>query len=168
MQPDGVLLRAVLQTLRDAALAWPDPARWELRSIYVMATAGPDGHDDVTMSHVDWKYGKGVPTRCSFLLIGECIYLMNEKGIASCLEAKTGRGIWQERLKGEFTPSPIFADGRIYGFTVEGQCYVLEPGKTPKVLAINKLDDGCMASPAAVGKALYVRTKTHLYRIEQQ
>ena len=39
------MLRAVLQTLRATAITWPDPSRWELRSIYVMATAGPDGHE---------------------------------------------------------------------------------------------------------------------------
>src|SRR5262249_9638916 len=62
----------------------------------------PDGHGDVTRSHVAWHYGKAVPTRCSFLLIGDLLYLINEAGIASCLEATAGRGVWQERLKGDF------------------------------------------------------------------
>ena len=62
--------------------------------------------------------------------------------------------------------SPIFADGRVYVCSEDGPVYVLDPGETLKVLAANKLDEGCMASPAAVGKSLLVRTKTHLYCFE--
>ena len=71
-------------------------------------------------------------------------------------------------LGGQFWASPIYADGRLYFANDEGDTFVLEPGRACKVLATNKLDDGCMASPAAVGKSLFLRTKTHLYCLEQQ
>ena len=67
-----------------------------------------------------------------------------------------------------FTASPVYADGHLYFCDQEGgRCHVLAVGREPKVVATNKLDDGCMATPAIAGKELYVRTKTHLYRIEE-
>ena len=79
-----------------------------------------------------------------------------------------GTEVWRERLGGQFWASPVYADGRLYFFDNEGDAVVAEPGRRWKKLAVNKLDDGCMASPAVAGKALFVRTKTHLYRIEKK
>jgi outer membrane protein assembly factor BamB len=76
--------------------------------------------------------------------------------------------VWQERLAGDFVASPVAAEGRIYFFNRDGAAFVLEAGRQTKVLARNQLDSGCMATPAIAGKALYVRTLTHLYRIEQR
>jgi outer membrane protein assembly factor BamB len=126
----------------------------------------PDGQGDVTPSHVVWRQNRGVPSRSSLLLVDDLLYMMNEGGMAACLEARTGRPVWQKRLGGEFYASPVYAEGHIYCFNREGAGYVLQAGREPKVLATNRLDDGCMASPAIAGKALYVRTKTHLHRIE--
>jgi outer membrane protein assembly factor BamB len=126
----------------------------------------PDGRGDVTATHVDWKYNRAVPSRCGPLLVGDLLFLVNEQGIVSCLEAKTGQLVWQERLKGTFSASPLYADGHIYYCSQEGVTYVAEAGRTWKLLATNRLDDGFMASPAAAGRALYLRTKTHLYRVE--
>ena len=86
----------------------------------------------------------------------------------TCLEATTGREVRKRRLGGSFTASPIYAGGHLYLFDQEdGRGYVVKPGRDVEVVATNRLDAGCMASPAAAGKALYVRTKTHLYRIEE-
>ncbi|MCC6360209.1 MAG: quinonprotein alcohol dehydrogenase, partial [Phycisphaerales bacterium] len=63
--------------------------------------------------------------------------------------------------------SPLYADGRIYFFNENGHCPVVEAGRTFKVLAENKLDAGVMASAAVAGKALFVRSKSHLYRLEK-
>jgi outer membrane protein assembly factor BamB len=127
----------------------------------------PDGHGDITKSQVAWKQNRGVPARASILLIGDTIFMASEKGVASCLDARTGQPVWQKRLGGEFIASPVFADDKIYCFNTDGQAHVLKPGREEKVLAINRLADGCMASPAIAGKSLFVRTKTHLYRIEE-
>jgi outer membrane protein assembly factor BamB len=97
----------------------------------------------------------------------ELIYMVNDAGIASCVEAKTGRQVWAQRLGGNYTASPVYGDGKLYFFSQEGECPVLEPGREFKLLAKNKLEEGCMASPAIADNALLVRTRTHLYRIEK-
>ena len=126
----------------------------------------PDGEGDVTDTHVVWRLNKSVPAKPSPLLIGELIYMVDDRGVASCVEAKTGDVVWHERIGGEHSASPIYADGRIYVFDQDGKATVLAPGREFKVLTTNRLEAGCMASPAVVGQSLLVRTKTALYRIE--
>jgi outer membrane protein assembly factor BamB len=127
----------------------------------------PDGHSDVTRTHIDWSLSKGVPSRSSPVLVGDLLTMVNEGGIVSCVEAKTGKPVWHERLGGgQYIASPIYAEGHLYFFSESGESYVGEAGRSWKQLALNRLDDGCMASPAVAGKALFIRTKTHLYRIE--
>jgi outer membrane protein assembly factor BamB len=126
----------------------------------------PEGKGDITKTNLDWKLNKGVPSRSSLLLIDDLLYMVSNNGIGTCVDAKTGNQVWSKRLGGNYCASPIYADGRIYFASQEGQIHVVEPGKEGKVLAVNKLDEGCMASPAAVGKSLFIRTKTHLYCFE--
>ncbi|MFL5245023.1 MAG: PQQ-binding-like beta-propeller repeat protein [Gemmataceae bacterium] len=134
-----------------------------------LLAARHDGHGDVTKTHVDWKYNKAVPSRTSPLLIDDKLVMINEQGILSCLTAKTGQLVWQERVGGQYIASPLYADGKLYLFGQEGNSLVGEPGgKAWKLLASNNLDAGCMATPAIAGKAIFIRTKTHLYRIEHQ
>jgi outer membrane protein assembly factor BamB len=115
-------------------------------------------------SSVAWKTIKATPSRPSLLLMDDALFMVSDKGFAASVDPKTGEQQWQERLGGDFCASPILADGKIYVFDQDsGKAHVLATGKEFKSLAVNKLDDGCMASPAAVGDALYVRTKTHLY-----
>jgi outer membrane protein assembly factor BamB len=129
------------------------------------------GSGDVTRTHIDWSSRKGVPNRSSPLLLshGKMLYMVNSGGIASCVEVETGRQVWQERLPGQFWASPVAAEGRLYFFNDSGTTYVAAAGqKSWKQLAVNKLDDGCMGSPAVAGKSLFIRTKTHLYRVEKK
>lgn len=128
----------------------------------------PEGQGDVTDTQIVWKFNRGVPTKSSPLLVEDLIYLANDNGMLTCVEAKEGKLVWQKRVGGQFSASPLFADGKIYCCDEEGTTYVLAPGREYKLLATNKLDDGCMATPAAVGNALYLRTKTHLYRIAKK
>jgi outer membrane protein assembly factor BamB len=74
--------------------------------------------------------------------------------------------VWTARVGGSYSASPVASDGRVYLFSEEGQATVIEAGRQFKVLAENHLDDGFMASPAIAGRALFLRTRTHLYRIE--
>jgi outer membrane protein assembly factor BamB len=92
--------------------------------------------------------------------------MVNSTGIATCLKTDDGSIVWQERIGPDFAATPLVADGRIYFFDTWGKAYVVEASDTFKLLATNKLEAGCMASPVPVGKGLLVRTKTHLYRIE--
>ena len=89
----------------------------------------------------------------------------DQGGLATCVMAKTGKEIWSERIGGNYSASPITANGRIYFFSEEGKTTVIDAGTDFKKLAENKLAAGFMASPAVHGNSLILRTKTHLYRI---
>jgi outer membrane protein assembly factor BamB len=128
----------------------------------------PDGSGDVGATHVDWTLGKG-PVRPSPILVGDLLYMIDEGGIATCVEAKTGTLVWTKRVGDKHTTSPIYAAGHLYFFTEDGgKGFVVSTGRSARIVAVNQLDDGCMATPAVAGKALFVRTKTHLYRIEEK
>jgi outer membrane protein assembly factor BamB len=128
----------------------------------------PDGSGDVTKTHIDWTLGKNVPTRPCPLLVDDLLYMVSDDGFASCVEAKTGKLVQSARLGGKFSASPVYAEGRLYFPNEEGATYVVEAGPELKVLAVNELKEGCMATPAIAGKALFLRTKTDLYRLEQK
>jgi outer membrane protein assembly factor BamB len=115
-----------------------------------------------------WKGRRSVPNKPSVLLAGEMLFMIDDGGIASCLDAGTGEMIWNERVGGNYSASPIHAAGRIYCFSEEGKGTVIEAGREFKMLAENQLEDGFMASPAVDGDALVLRTRTHLYRVEEQ
>ena len=127
----------------------------------------PDGHGDVTNSHTVWKISsKAVPRMVSPVVVRDLLFLVADIGSVTCLEIATGHQLWQHDVGGKFIASPIYADGRIYFFNLAGKGFVIKPGRTYELLATNTLATGCLASPAVAGKALFVRTKTHLYRIE--
>jgi outer membrane protein assembly factor BamB len=116
---------------------------------------------------IAWKTNKGVPSRPSMLLLGNYIYMVADSAVASCVDAKTGTQLWSERLGGSFCASPVAANGNIYFCDQEtpGKTHVMAVGPNAKVVAVNKLDDGCMASPAIAGDAIFLRTKKNLYCI---
>ena len=137
---------------------YPHPSLYAIR---------PDGEGDVTESHVAWTLKRGVPLNPSPLLVGEELYMVSDRGIASCLAARTGKHHWQERLPGEYSASPVYADGKIYLLNEEGEATVLEVGKEFKKLASNRLPGRTLASFGVHGSAIYLRTDSHLYRIEK-
>jgi outer membrane protein assembly factor BamB len=118
-------------------------------------TVGKDG--------VAWKLPKDVPTRPSLLLVGDHIFMVDDKGMASCVEAKTGKVNWKERVGGEYSASPLAAGRHVYLFDQDGRTHVLAATPTYTPVGTNRLAAGFMASPAAADGKLYLRTKTHLY-----
>lgn len=127
----------------------------------------PDGKGDVTDSHIVWKYAKTVPTRSSQLIVDGLLYMVTDQGVAACINAETAEPVWTERLGGDYSASPVYVDGRIYFFSETGRTVVIKPGPSYEQLADNQLGDGFMASPAVSGKALILRSRTHLYRVEK-
>jgi len=125
-----------------------------------------DGHGDVTDTHVAWKFNKHVGCYASPLVVDGLLYTAAEENYVTCLEAATGQVVWAERIGGKYAASPVYADNRLYFFSQAGVTTVLKPGRQFEVLATNSLASGFMASPAVDGKAFYLRTRTHLYRIE--
>lgn len=125
----------------------------------------PDGEGDVTDTHVAWKTTKGAPLTPSVLVIGDELYAVNDAGIASCWDAKTGTVHWQERIDGNYSASPITAGDRIYFQNETGTGVVVKVGKKFVKLATNNLEERTLASYAVAENALFIRTEGHLYRI---
>jgi len=123
------------------------------------------GEGLITDTHVAWKVKRGVPNKPSILLLDDLIYMIGDAGIASCIDARSGEQVWQHRIGGEYSASPVYADGLLWFFSEEGKTTVLKPGRVFEQVAENRLDEGFLASPAIVGK---LRTRTHLYRIEEK
>jgi outer membrane protein assembly factor BamB len=126
----------------------------------------PDGEGDVSETHVVWKQNKQIPNQPSPLLIGNEIYVVSAKGIVTCFDALTGETIWRERVPGNYTASPTYADGHMFFCNAEGTTTVLAPGRTFQRLAVNEIEGRVQASLAIVEKSILLRTAGHLYRIE--
>jgi outer membrane protein assembly factor BamB len=127
-----------------------------------------DGRGDVTRTHVAWTLARGAPYTPSPLLVGDELYYLSDTGVLSCVDAKTGELRYQQRLVGNFSASPVFADGRIYILSEEGVTTVLAPGRQFKALATNRLDGRTLASMAIADGAIFVRSSTNLYRINSR
>jgi len=125
-----------------------------------------DGQGDVTDTHVAWRLKTRVGKYSSPILVDGLIYTASDESFISCVNAASGETVWTERVGGKFAASPIYGDGRLCFSDQQGTTLVLKPGRTLEVLATNTLAKGFMASPAVAGKAFFLRTRTHLYRIE--
>ncbi len=133
----------------------------------VLLAVRPTGEGDVTNSEVAWRLRRGAPLTVSPILVGNELYTVTDSGIATCIDALTGDIHWQHRLGGNHSASPVFAGGRIYFQNEEGVTTVIAPGTDFEQLARNELDGSTLASIAVSDGALFVRTGTHLYRIEE-
>jgi len=120
----------------------------------------------VTDTHVVWKDKTHIGKYSSPILVNGLIYTAAEQSFLTCLDEQSGQPVWTERIGGRYAASPICADGRIYFFSQEGVTTVIKPGRSLQILSTNILDDGFMASPAVSDKAFFLRTKSHLYRVE--
>lgn len=133
----------------------------------------PDGRGDVTDSHVVWQVdqSKRPPKTCSMLLDGDLLYWVSDNGLASCVDAKTGDIIWNERAVRDCSASPLLADGRIYIQDERGKCIVLKTGRQFEILAENDLELGSertFASYAVTKGTIFLRSEKQLYCIREQ
>ncbi|HZN32494.1 MAG TPA: PQQ-binding-like beta-propeller repeat protein [Pirellulaceae bacterium] len=128
----------------------------------------PDGEGDVTTTHVVWASKKSIGSKPSQVLVGDLIFNVDDNpGVATCIDAKTGEELWSKRLSGEFSASPLYADGKIYYCGQDGITTVVKADREYTELAKNQFADGFMASPAVTGKALILRTRSAIYRVEE-
>ncbi len=127
----------------------------------------PTGHGDVTETHVAWRHSRSVPSTPSTLLIGEDLYLISDAGVASCVDARTGKVRWTHRVGGKFSASPITDGENIYVVSEGGETTIFRAtaGRYVEV-GRNKLDEPSLASPAVIDRSLLIRTESALYRIE--
>ena len=128
----------------------------------------PGGTGDVTATNLRWTITKGAPNTPSMLLLGEDLYFVSDGGIASCVDARTGKVHWSERLGGDFSASLLYGEGRIYFQNENGQGFVVAAGHEFKLLATNDLGERSLASYAATDGAFFIRTAQTLFRINAQ
>jgi len=128
-----------------------------------MGRTGELGDEDVL-----WRTGRNAPQKGSLIIHNGLAFMAADNGIVSCVDAKTGKDYWRERASGKnFWSSPLLADGKLYCASQEGQTFVFAADKTLKKLAVNTLDAGGNGSPIHVGDSIYLRTRTHLYRLAE-
>jgi outer membrane protein assembly factor BamB len=121
---------------------------------------------DLTESGVAWESANRIPNRSSPVCVEGKLYCVNDGGIVSCIDAKSGQTLWYERLEGQFSASPIVANGLVYFCSEQGKTFVIRPGTTFELIAENALPEGgVLASPATDGERLLIRAGTHLYCI---
>lgn len=133
-----------------------------------MLAVRPTGTGDVTNTHIAYTIERGAPFTPSPLVVGDEFYMVSDIGVASCLDVMTGKIHWQQRVPGNYSASPLFADGRIYFLSEEGVATVIAPGKDFRRLAVNTLDGATFASIAVSGGTFFIRSDTHLYRIGEK
>ncbi len=130
----------------------------------------PGGAGDVTDTHIAWQSPRGSPFIPSPLVYGPHLYLINDmSAIATCLDARTGKAVWQGRL-GEaqregFSSSPIGVNGKVFFTNDQGETFVLAAGNEFRLLHVNRFGEKVLASPALVEGVWYWRTEKHLYAI---
>lgn len=126
----------------------------------------PAAAGNVTATHILWRQTGDVPRLSSLLLINSRLFTISDQGIASWVDTTTGEQIWRDKLAGRSLASPLYAVGRIYLFDDQGQALVLDAADEPAILGRNRIASGCRATPAIVGNALIVRSRTHLICLE--
>ena len=126
------------------------------------------GSGDVTETHVAWRLRRQAPSTPTPLLIDEELYFVSDDGIATCVNALTGETYWTERVKGNYSASPIYANGLILFLSEDGVATWIKPGKTYEKVANCELPGRTFATPAFVDNAMYLRTEHHLYKFSEQ
>ncbi|MDE0086372.1 MAG: PQQ-binding-like beta-propeller repeat protein [Candidatus Poribacteria bacterium] len=132
-----------------------------------LVAVDPSGTGNVTDTHIVWSIRRGAPEIPSPLIVNDLMFMVNESGVASCVDAKNGNPIWKGRIGGKYWASPLYADGKIYFFSMDGRVSVISVGREFKLLAQNEFDGEFIASGAVAGNALILRSDTHLYCIEE-
>jgi len=127
-----------------------------------------DGEGDVTSSHIEWTFSRQVPTTPSPVLVDGRIYMVSDRGVATCVDAATGQEVWTSRMGGNYSASPTYADGRIYFCSESGMTTVIKPGDEYEVIAENDLGERIMANPIFLDGNLVIRTAENLYRIREK
>jgi outer membrane protein assembly factor BamB len=132
--------------------------------------AKPGGHGDVTATRRLWHIPKTQQRIGSGVISGRYLYILNDPGIAECLELQTGQAVWSERLKGpgpksDAWSSMVLAGGKLYVVNQSGDTFVLQAIPRFEVLATNSVGETTMASLAVSNGEIYIRTHQNLWCI---
>ena len=125
----------------------------------------PTGKGDVTDTHIAWTLKKGIPHTPSLMLLDKELYMVSDRGIASCLNAITGEPYWQERIGSAYSASPFSSEEKIYFLSEDGVTTIVRRSQEYQKLGVNKIGERTLASLAPATDTLYIRTAKHLIRI---
>jgi len=125
----------------------------------------PGGQGNVAASHVAWRVPSGAPYISSLVYYDGLIYMTGDVGVLTVSDARTGERVYQERVGGVYTASPVAGDGKIYLPSEDGETIVLAAGRTPRILARNRLNARQLASPAIAGGRLFIRSDDALFAV---
>jgi outer membrane protein assembly factor BamB len=125
----------------------------------------PGGRGDIAASHVVWRVASGAPYISSLVYYDGLIYMMGDVGVLTVTDAKSGERVFQERIGGVYSASPVAADGKVYLLSEDGETVVIAAGRTPRVLARNRLNARQLASPAIAGSRIFIRSDAELFAI---
>jgi len=131
--------------------------------LYAIRPEGAKG--DATDTAIAWSLNKGAPHTPSALVLGDEVYVVSDAGIATCADAKTGTVHWTQRLPGNYSASPVAAEGRIYFQNETGIGTVIKAGTKFEELGTNTMGEPTLATPAVADNTLYLRGEKHLWRI---
>jgi outer membrane protein assembly factor BamB len=133
-------------------------------SPYMAIRPGGSGNIADT-SNIVWRITSGAPYISSLVPYDGLIYMTGDVGVLTVADAKTGERVHQERIGGVYTASPVAGDGKVYLVSEDGETVVLSAGRTPTILARNRLNARQLASPAISGGRLFIRSDEALYAI---
>jgi outer membrane protein assembly factor BamB len=138
----------------------------------------PGAQDDISLEddqssnqYIVWCQKQGGPYNPTPIVYGDYLYVLYDRGTLNCYDARTGDEIYSKKKiaagANAFTSSPWANDGKLFCLSEDGDTFVIQAGKDFKVLGCNKLNEMCMATPAAVRGSLIIRTLSKLYRIRR-
>ncbi|MGH7377723.1 MAG: PQQ-binding-like beta-propeller repeat protein, partial [Candidatus Methylomirabilales bacterium] len=125
----------------------------------------PGGKGDVAGSRVAWKLTRAIPYVPSPIAKGDLLFLWGDMGIVTCAEISTGKVLWQNRVGGNYSGSPVCAGERIYCISDDGEAVVIAASREYKLLARNPLGEASRSTPAVAGGRMYLRTESHLISV---
>jgi outer membrane protein assembly factor BamB len=125
----------------------------------------PGGRGDITATHVRWIVPTGAPYVSSLLYYDGVVYMANDVGVLTAVNAATGERLWQERVDGVFSASPVAGGGHVYFVSENGETIVIKGGRTPQIVARNAIGERSVASPAISSGQIFLRTDAHVFCI---
>ena len=125
----------------------------------------PGGRGDVNASKTVWRVATGAPYVSSLLYYDGIVYMANDVGVLTAVDAATGERVWQERVEGVFSASPVAGGGHVYFVSESGDTVVVKGGRQPQIVARNVLGERAVASPAISNGQVFVRTDKHVFAI---
>jgi outer membrane protein assembly factor BamB len=126
----------------------------------------PDGKGDIASTNVKWKIETPILQLSTPVIKDGLIYNIDTKNMMMCLDASTGKVIWEKRLRGKYNSSPVIAAGHVYFSSTNGETTVVKEGAVLELVSENELEGEIWTTPAVLRNSIIMRTSEFLYRIE--